>query len=91
MIEKPNFERFSLALSICEPDRVPLSELHVDQEIKEAFLGHSIENAADEVDFWCKAGYDYVLINIPGQDPARKRTANVTDRSASLRRSRTLR
>ncbi len=53
------------------PDRVPLCELHVDQEVKEAFLGHPIESAQDEIDFWVAAGYDYVpvsagLLNVGG-------------------------
>ncbi len=45
------------------PDRVPPIELHVDTEVKEAFLGRPIESAQDEVDFWIAAGYDYVPLS----------------------------
>jgi len=46
-----------------KPDRVPLCELHVDREVKEAFLGRPIASAQDEVDFWVAAGYDFVPLS----------------------------
>jgi uroporphyrinogen decarboxylase len=67
-----NFTRVRTCLMLeGRPDRVPLCELHVDREVKEAFLGHTIESAQDEVDFWIAAGYDYVplsagLLNVGG-------------------------
>lgn len=45
------------------PERLPLWELHVDQPVKEAFLGRAIRSAADEVAFWAEAGYDYVPLS----------------------------
>ena len=32
------------------------------REIKEAFLGRPIQSIADDVDFWYRAGYDYIHI-----------------------------
>ena len=46
-----------------KPDRVPLWELHVDHEVKEAFLGKQLESEADDVQFWVEAGYDFVPIS----------------------------
>ena len=60
---QPDFNRFYLALKRQEPDRVPLAELHVDREVKEAFLGRPICNVKDEIDFWHEAGYDYVPLS----------------------------
>lgn len=45
MIEiKPDFERLKKALFCQEPDRVPLIELVIDEEIKEAFLGKLVND-----------------------------------------------
>lgn len=46
-----------------KPDRVPIAELHVDREVKEAFLGRPIAGAQDDIDFWVAAGYDYVPLS----------------------------
>lgn len=57
----PDFERFRKTLMLeGEPDRVPLAEIHVDQDVQEAFLGRPIRDLEDEVEFWATAGYDYV-------------------------------
>ncbi len=37
-------------------------ELWVDKDVKEAFLGRKIENIKDDIEFWKKAGYDYIPI-----------------------------
>jgi uroporphyrinogen decarboxylase len=39
-------------------------ELMVDKEVKEAFLEKQVISFADEIDFWYKAGYEYVPIVI---------------------------
>jgi uroporphyrinogen decarboxylase len=55
-----NFGRLKKAL-ICEiPDRVPLLELGIDEEVKCAFLNKEISSLKEEVEFWLSAGYDYV-------------------------------
>jgi len=57
----PDFDRLRRVLLLAgEPDRVPNAELHVDWQIKQAFLGRSINTVQDDVDFWYNAGYDYV-------------------------------
>lgn len=60
---QPDFTRLYRALKREEPDRVPLAELHVDLEVKEAFLGRPIRSVQDEIDFWYEAGYDYVQLS----------------------------
>lgn len=58
---KPNFSRVRTALlNQGEPDRVPLAEGGIDIEVKQAFLGRPLKSLADEVEFWVKAGYDFV-------------------------------
>ena len=62
----PDFERFRKALLLKgEPDRVPLVEFWVNNPVKEAFLGHPLNSVEDEIEFWFKAGYDYVKL-LPG-------------------------
>ena len=58
---EPNFERLRKVLLLKgEPDRVPLAELGMDQSVKEAFLGKPVITVKDDVEFWHKAGYDYI-------------------------------
>lgn len=57
----PDFDRLRTVLLLQgEPDRVPNAELHVDWQIKQAFLGRPIRTVQDDVDFWYLGGYDYV-------------------------------
>jgi len=61
----PDFERLRRTLlRQGEPDRVPVLELHVDRPVKEAFLGRSIaeDPLAGEIEFWYRAGYDFVEV-----------------------------
>ena len=61
---EPDFERLRSVLMLeGEPDRVPNAELHVDWQIKQAFLGRPIQTVQDDVDFWYRAGYDYVYLS----------------------------
>jgi len=63
----PDFGRLLTALKLNQPDRVPLIELNVDEEVKTAFLNRPITSMRDEVEFWLATGYDYVplwLLNI---------------------------
>ena len=41
---------------------VPLMELGVHPKIKERLIGHPIKDLRDEVEFWYRAGYDYVKL-----------------------------
>ncbi|OGO05102.1 MAG: hypothetical protein A2Y91_02200 [Chloroflexi bacterium RBG_13_54_8] len=43
-----------------EPDRVPLVEIGIHPNIKSAFLGRPVKGLGVEVEFWAKAGYDFI-------------------------------
>jgi len=59
-----DFSRVRQSLMLAgKPDRVPLWELHVDHEVKEAFLGRKLESEADDARFWVEAGYDFVPLS----------------------------
>ena len=59
----PTFERLrTVIMRQGEPDRVPNVELHVDWQVKQAFLGHPLHGVQDDVDFWYRAGYDYIYL-----------------------------
>jgi uroporphyrinogen decarboxylase len=59
----PNFERFLTAVRREEADRVPVAEVGVDPEIKDAVLGHPVLTVKDEIDFWLMGGYDFMLVD----------------------------
>lgn len=61
----PNFDRLRTTLLGGQPDRVPLMELGIDPEIMAVFIGKPIESVRDMVDFYLKAGYDYVRLTTP--------------------------
>ncbi len=64
MAGRNDFARVRQSLMLTgTPDRVPLWELHVDREVKEAFLGRRLETEADEARFWIEAGYDFVPVS----------------------------
>lgn len=57
-----NFGRLKKAL-LCEvPDRVPLLELGIDEEVKCAFLKKQLSSLKEEVEFWISTGYDYIPV-----------------------------
>lgn len=60
MENKPDFNRFRIALLGGEPDRVPLGDWLVDQDVKEAFMGKPVTDLKAEVEFWRAAGFDYI-------------------------------
>lgn len=63
-MSEPNFERFrTVLLRKGEPDRVPLGDISVHAIHKESLLGHPVRDLADEVEFWLKAGFDYVPLH----------------------------
>lgn len=67
---QPDFTRMLKALRCKQPERVPLAELWVDRAIMEAFIGRHIGShdtgedydLAAEIEFWYRAGYDYIHI-----------------------------
>ncbi len=59
----PDFDRLrTVIMREGEPDRVPNVELHVDWQVKQAFLGRPLQSVQDDVDFWYHAGYDYIYL-----------------------------
>ena len=65
---KPDFNRFLAAVTRERlPDRLPVSEIEVDVEIMEGFMGHRIRNVKDYVNFWDETGYDYTVVCVRGQ------------------------
>jgi len=60
---QPDFDRYLTAIHRQEPDIVPIAELGVDPEVKDAFLGRPVETLQDEIDFWFQAGYDFMLVD----------------------------
>jgi len=59
---QPNFDRFRTAILRREPDRVPLGDMHADDEVMEAFLGRPLASLDDRIAFWHQAGYDYACL-----------------------------
>lgn len=63
---EPDFNRILKSLTLQgRSDRPPLGEFLIAEEIKAAVIGRPVLTAADEVEFWVKAGYDYVHVR-PG-------------------------
>jgi len=52
-----------MTLRCKEPDRVPLGDWEVCQEVRNAFLGKKVDTLDKHVDFWYKAGFDHIAIN----------------------------
>lgn len=77
----PDFSRVEAILRLEEPDRVPLFEAEVEIPIQEWFLGREVNTAEDEVEFYIRAGYDYVPIIPPFFTPRLMRAAKGDERS----------
>lgn len=76
---KPDFNRVITTLQHREPDRVPLAEADIDYEIMSKFLGKKVADAdvASQVEFWTRAGYDYIALTVGMMQPGK-----VTENSA---------
>jgi len=70
LMPDPDFRRMQSALACAQPDRVPLAELWIDRVIMERFINKPIgshDTGEDydlqaEIEFWLRAGYDYIHI-----------------------------
>ncbi len=63
--DAPNFERIRRSLlREGEPDRMPVAELHVDDEISSAIMGRPVDrkNALSLLPFQQRMGYDYINV-----------------------------
>jgi uroporphyrinogen decarboxylase len=61
-IYSPNINAFLETLRRTNTNYTPLAELGVHPKIKELFLSKKINGLEDEVDFWNRAGYDYIKL-----------------------------
>lgn len=71
----PDFSRLAAALRREEADRVPLFEAEIAIPIQEWFLGREINGVEDEIEFYIRAGYDFVPVAAPFFAPRLMRTA----------------
>jgi len=65
MIEnKPDFSRVARTVRHQEPDRVPLAEAAIAYQTMSKFLGKKVlaNDISSQVEFWTKAGYDYIAL-----------------------------
>ena len=60
---EPDFNRLRTALLGGQPDRVPLLELAIADSIMEKYLGKPVTDLAERIEFFQKAGYDYIKIS----------------------------
>jgi uroporphyrinogen decarboxylase len=58
----PDYHRLLTTFRHEEPDRVPIAELGVDPPIKEKLIGRPVRGVEDDVEFWYRAGYDYIYL-----------------------------
>lgn len=58
----PDFGRLRTVLLGGKADRVPLMELGIDEGIMGQFLGRPIQNLGDKIEFYRRAGYDYIKL-----------------------------
>ncbi len=62
MKPKPDIEQFVGTLKRETTDYLTIAELGIHPKIKEQLLGRPLKTLKDEVDFWYRAGYDYVKL-----------------------------
>ena len=59
---RPDFERLRRVLmGQGQPDYVPLCELYVDLPIQTALVGKPVRDRVDTIEFYYRAGFDYVM------------------------------
>ncbi len=63
----PDCRRFVETLWLHEPDFVPIADLGADPGAKEALLGRPVRNVQTDVEFWHRAGYDFISLR-PGYE-----------------------
>ncbi len=70
---KPDFNRIRKTVRHEEPDRVPLCEALIEYSIQSQFLGREVkaEDLGSQVEFWLKAGYDYIPLTVGMMTPGK--------------------
>ena len=64
---RPDFEQLRKTIKRGKGAHIPQIELGVHPKIKARFLGRPVATLEDDIEFWLKAGYDYVKLQ-PGAD-----------------------
>jgi uroporphyrinogen decarboxylase len=59
---RPDITTFITTLKRGKGEHIPLCELGVHPIIKEKFIGRQVKTLEDDVEFWFKAGYDYIKL-----------------------------
>jgi len=81
---EPDFNRLRTALFGGQPDRVPLLELAIADSIKQKLIGRPIEGVPEKIEFFQKAGYDYIrLAPKIEMNPAKRKPKEGERKSAS--------
>jgi len=62
VIRRPDIEQFIITLRRGKASYVPNAELGVHPRIKERFIGRPLRTLRDDIEFWHKAGYDYIKL-----------------------------
>ena len=62
MQTSPNIDALITTLRCGKADYIPIAELGVHPSIKARLLGHPVRTLKDDVDFWHRAGYDYIKL-----------------------------
>ena len=80
-----DFGRFLAAITRDgNADRIPLAEVGIDIEVIEAFLGRPVDSLKTYAEFFEKAGYDYVLLQVRGQPLADSFQVKIAEHQLSL-------
>lgn len=59
---KPDIKSLLKTLRCGNSFSIPIAELGIHPKIKEQFIGKQILELKDEIEFWYKAGYDYIKL-----------------------------
>lgn len=91
-----DYRRLLTTLRREEPDRVPNVEMGVDPVIKEKVLGRWVGDVRADVEFWYRAGYDFIYLrplyefpytmppNVPTGQPKYDRAADREEKSLPM-------
>ncbi len=59
---RPNIDTFLATLKRGKGEHIPLCELGIHPLIKARFIGRPVAELKDDIEFWYKAGYDYIKL-----------------------------
>ncbi len=79
----PDFARLDAALRREEGDRVPLFEAEIALPVQEWFLGREINSMEDEIEFYVRAGYDFVPVFPPFFAPRLMKSSSMEENGSN--------